>query len=73
MCIFLLTAAFGLPARFYWTKGSLGQSNATIEWHIPSGTEPGIYRIRYFGHYKKILKPINPFEGISSTFEITSL
>uniref|UniRef100_A0A8B9CT62 Neutral ceramidase n=1 Tax=Anser brachyrhynchus TaxID=132585 RepID=A0A8B9CT62_9AVES len=59
--------------RFYWTKGSSGQSNATIEWHIPSGTEPGIYRIRYFGHYKKILKPINPFEGISSTFEITSL
>ncbi|XP_050567819.1 putative neutral ceramidase C [Cygnus atratus] len=59
--------------RFYWTKGSLGQSNATIEWHIPSGTEPGIYRIRYFGHYKKILKPINPFEGISSIFEITSL
>uniref|UniRef100_A0A8C3C8E7 Neutral ceramidase n=2 Tax=Cairina moschata TaxID=8855 RepID=A0A8C3C8E7_CAIMO len=59
--------------RFYWTKGSLGQSNATIEWHIPNGTEPGIYRIRYFGHYKKILMPINPFEGISSTFEITSL
>ncbi|XP_035186622.1 putative neutral ceramidase C [Oxyura jamaicensis] len=59
--------------RFYWTKGSSGQSNATIEWHIPSGTEPGIYRIRYFGHYKKILKPVNPFEGISSTFEITSL
>ncbi|XP_032047018.1 putative neutral ceramidase C [Aythya fuligula] len=59
--------------RFYWTKGSFGLSNATIEWHIPNGTEPGIYRIRYFGHYKKILMPINPFEGISSTFEITSL
>ncbi|XP_068807162.1 putative neutral ceramidase C isoform X1 [Struthio camelus] len=63
--------------RFYWTKGSSGQSNATVEWHIPSATEPGIYRIRYFGHYKK--KPIfqpavfYPFEGTSSVFEILSL
>ncbi|XP_068544646.1 putative neutral ceramidase C isoform X3 [Anas acuta] len=62
--------------RFYWTKGSLGRSNATIEWHIPNDTEPGIYRIRYFGHSKKIgttLMTINPFKGVSSTFEITSL
>eukprot|EP00075_Anas_platyrhynchos_P004629 XP_012952758.2 putative neutral ceramidase C [Anas platyrhynchos] len=62
--------------RFYWTKGSFGRSNATIEWHIPNDTEPGIYRIRYFGHSKKTgttLMPINPFEGVSSTFEITSL
>ncbi|NXI72574.1 ASAH2 ceramidase, partial [Anseranas semipalmata] len=58
--------------RFYWTKGSFGQSNVTIEWHIPSGTEHGIYRIRYFGHYKKTLKLFYPFEGTSSEFEITS-
>ncbi|NXK47713.1 ASAH2 ceramidase, partial [Chauna torquata] len=59
--------------RFYWTKGSSGQSNVTIEWHIPSGTEPGVYRIRYFGHYKRLLNIFNPFEGTSSEFEITSL
>ncbi|XP_009933900.1 putative neutral ceramidase C isoform X2 [Opisthocomus hoazin] len=63
--------------RFYWTKGLLGQSNVTIEWHIPHGTEPGIYRIRYFGHYKKKLSNNDavsiPFEGTSSAFEITSL
>ncbi|NXF08457.1 ASAH2 ceramidase, partial [Smithornis capensis] len=61
--------------RFYWTKGSLGRSNVTIEWHIPHGTELGIYRIRYFGHYKKTLSIIRtitvPFEGSSSAFEIT--
>ncbi|XP_027548664.1 putative neutral ceramidase C [Neopelma chrysocephalum] len=62
--------------RFYWTKGSLSQSNVTIEWHIPGGTEPGTYRIRYFGHYKKrvfLTRTITvPFEGSSSAFEITT-
>ncbi|XP_017688204.1 PREDICTED: neutral ceramidase [Lepidothrix coronata] len=62
--------------RFYWTRGSLSQSNVTIEWHIPAGTEPGTYRIRYFGHYKKrvfLTRTITvPFEGSSSAFEITS-
>ncbi|NWQ62734.1 ASAH2 ceramidase, partial [Neopipo cinnamomea] len=61
--------------RFYWTKGSLNRSNVTIEWHIPRGTERGIYRIRYFGHYKRRLSLTRtitvPFEGSSSAFEIT--
>ncbi|XP_075360271.1 putative neutral ceramidase C [Mycteria americana] len=63
--------------RVYWTKGLLGRSNMTIEWHIPCGTEPGIYRIRYFGHYRKKLSNNHavsiPFEGTSSAFEITTL
>ncbi|NXY87709.1 ASAH2 ceramidase, partial [Alcedo cyanopectus] len=62
--------------RFYWTKGLFGQSKVTIEWHIPRGTEPGVYRIRYFGHYRKRLSVIHtiavPFEGTSSAFEITT-
>ncbi|KAM7048130.1 putative neutral ceramidase C [Acridotheres tristis] len=62
--------------RFYWSKGSRGQSNVTIEWHIPAGTEPGVYRLRYFGHYKKrvsLLRTITvPFEGSSSAFQITA-
>ncbi|XP_069719947.1 neutral ceramidase isoform X1 [Phaenicophaeus curvirostris] len=63
--------------RFYWDKGWLGQSTVTIEWHIPEGTEPGLYRIRYFGHYRKRVS-INHtasilFEGKSSAFEITNL
>ncbi|XP_010712446.1 neutral ceramidase isoform X2 [Meleagris gallopavo] len=59
--------------RFYWTKGSSGQSNVTIEWHIPSSTESGIYRIQYFGHYRRLLKQFYPFEGTSAAFEITNL
>ncbi|XP_041877827.1 putative neutral ceramidase C [Corvus kubaryi] len=62
--------------RFYWSKGSRGQSNVTIEWHIPAGTEPGTYRLRYFGHYKKkvsLFRTITvPFEGSSSAFQITA-
>ncbi|KAM6182414.1 neutral ceramidase isoform 2-T2 [Erethizon dorsatum] len=62
--------------RFYWHKGLLGQSNATIEWHIPETAQPGLYRIRYFGHNRKqeILKPavILSFEGTSSAFEVVT-
>ncbi|XP_008941068.1 PREDICTED: neutral ceramidase, partial [Merops nubicus] len=63
--------------RFYWTKGLFGRSNVTVEWHIPRGTEPGTYRIRYFGHYKKrvsLSRTVSvPFEGTSSAFEVTAL
>lgn len=62
--------------RFNWHKGLLGRSNATIEWHIPDTAQPGIYRIRYFGHNRKqdFLKPavILPFESTSSTFEVVT-
>ncbi|XP_019507033.1 PREDICTED: neutral ceramidase [Hipposideros armiger] len=61
---------------FYWHKGLLGRSNATIEWHIPETAQPGIYRIRYFGHNRKqdLFKPavILPFESTSSTFEVVT-
>ncbi|XP_077801716.1 neutral ceramidase isoform X2 [Macaca mulatta] len=62
--------------RFYWHKGLLGLSNATVEWHIPDTAQPGIYRIRYFGHNRKqdILKPavILSFEGTSPAFEVVT-
>ncbi|XP_036077977.1 neutral ceramidase isoform X6 [Rousettus aegyptiacus] len=62
--------------RFYWHKGLLGLSNATIQWHIPDTAQPGIYRIRYFGHNRKqdFLKPavILPFESTSSIFEVVA-
>ncbi|XP_032101510.1 neutral ceramidase isoform X2 [Sapajus apella] len=62
--------------RFYWHKGLLGLSNATVEWHIPDTAQPGIYRIKYFGHNRKqdILKPpvILSFEGTSSAFEVVT-
>uniref|UniRef100_A0A7M4EUV1 Neutral ceramidase n=1 Tax=Crocodylus porosus TaxID=8502 RepID=A0A7M4EUV1_CROPO len=63
--------------RFYWSKGLHGRSNATIEWHIPNTTKPGVYQIQYFGYrkVKPLLKPtvFYPFKGTSSAFEIMKL
>ncbi|XP_069836426.1 putative neutral ceramidase C [Dendropsophus ebraccatus] len=57
--------------RYYWNKGTGGQSNATIEWHIPSSVASGIYRIRHFGHYRRLFPiSVNSYEGMSSQFEI---
>ncbi|XP_073541598.1 neutral ceramidase [Phyllobates terribilis] len=57
--------------RYYWHKGTGGESNATIEWHIPSSAASGIYRISHFGHRKLLLTPtIRPYEGTSAEFEI---
>ncbi|XP_008827930.1 neutral ceramidase [Nannospalax galili] len=62
--------------RFYWHKGLLGLSNATIEWHIPATAQLGKYRIRYFGHNRKqdLLQPavILAFEGTSSAFKVVA-
>ncbi|XP_044276014.1 neutral ceramidase [Varanus komodoensis] len=56
--------------RFIWQKGSLKYSTAIIEWHIPKNTEPGTYRLQYFGHSKEFLKPVLAFNGSSSVFEV---
>ncbi|EFB20291.1 hypothetical protein PANDA_002311, partial [Ailuropoda melanoleuca] len=62
--------------RFYWHKGLVGHSNTTIQWHIPDTAQPGIYRIRYFGHNRKqeFLKPAVtlPFESTSAAFEVVT-
>uniref|UniRef100_A0A8C0E7Z4 Neutral ceramidase n=1 Tax=Balaenoptera musculus TaxID=9771 RepID=A0A8C0E7Z4_BALMU len=62
--------------RFYWHKGLLGHSNATIQWHIPDTAQPGTYRIRYFGHNRKQNSPkpavILSFESTPSTFDIVT-
>ncbi|KAM9462913.1 neutral ceramidase [Clarias gariepinus] len=60
--------------RFYWIKGTGGLSNATVEWHIPLSANAGTYRIRHFGHSKKlnlIIPVITPYEGTSDTFKVT--
>ncbi|KAL3177189.1 hypothetical protein MRX96_009884 [Rhipicephalus microplus] len=58
--------------RFYWrrTSGFLGQSEATVMWEIPQSAEPGVYRIRHFGHSKNILQVVTPYEGSSKRFNV---
>ncbi|XP_037547223.1 neutral ceramidase [Nematolebias whitei] len=60
--------------RFHWLKGTNRQSNATIEWYVPSSAPSGSYRIRHFGHYKEMkgLRPvITAYEGSSDIFRVT--
>lgn len=59
--------------RFHWIKGTGGQSNVTVEWHVPSTAHPGTYRIQHFGHYKErpnFTPVMKPYEGSSESFEI---
>ncbi|KAI8067907.1 Neutral/alkaline nonlysosomal ceramidase [Gongronella butleri] len=59
--------------RFRWRSTSrlFGQSMAVIEWDISNATEPGVYRIGYFGHHKEtISRRITAHYGYSSIFLI---
>ncbi|KAJ8396036.1 hypothetical protein AAFF_G00025680 [Aldrovandia affinis] len=57
--------------RFHWIKGRGAQSNATVEWHIPSSAQPGTYRIRHFGHFKEAQALFTPYEGTSDAFSVS--
>ncbi|KAG5262835.1 hypothetical protein AALO_G00279430 [Alosa alosa] len=60
--------------RFHWLKGAGGQSNATVEWHIPPSAQTGTYRISHFGHYKRRInfRPvIIAYNGTSDAFQVT--
>lgn len=61
--------------RFIWTRNRtlLGTSEVTIIWDIPPQTEPGVYRIRYFGDYKNFVQQIVAFEGTTKSFRVRSL
>ncbi|XP_054838662.1 neutral ceramidase [Eublepharis macularius] len=59
--------------RFIWQKGDWGRSTAIVQWHIPNNTEPGTYRLQYFGHHKELLSSIHAFRGTSSEFEVLNL
>nr|XP_034993811.1 neutral ceramidase [Zootoca vivipara]XP_034993812.1 neutral ceramidase [Zootoca vivipara] len=58
--------------RFIWQKGNWGRSTSQLQWHIQSNTEPGTYRLQYFGHSKELLGSIQAFNGSSSTFEVSN-
>ncbi|KAH8820996.1 Neutral/alkaline nonlysosomal ceramidase [Xylogone sp. PMI_703] len=57
---------------FNWKKTSelLGTSEVTIVWETEQWSEPGTYRVRYFGDSKAVGGTITPFEGMSGTFDL---
>lgn len=61
--------------RLLWTRDSdlLCKACSTIEvqWSIPPGAAPGVYRIRHAGAYKHGLTgTITPYEGVTKSFEV---
>lgn len=61
--------------RFIWSRNNtlLGTSEVTLIWDIPHNTEPGTYRIRYFGENKSLLQKIGHFSGTTKAFAVRSL
>ncbi|MEK6286331.1 MAG: neutral/alkaline non-lysosomal ceramidase N-terminal domain-containing protein [Acidobacteriota bacterium] len=56
--------------RFIWRRSLLG-SLATVEWTIPPGTRPGVYRIRHDGASRSH-GTVVPYSGLSRTFTVGS-
>nr|GMD46635.1 neutral ceramidase-like [Ipomoea batatas] len=59
---------------FKWNKESVASltSSATIEWEIPEGVSPGVYRLRHFGSSKIASEsPNSYFTGVSTAFTVS--
>lgn len=58
--------------RFKWSRPHIlsTTSKATIEWRIPQGVTPGVYRIRHFGAAKRLFRSIQHFTGSSSAIVV---
>lgn len=57
---------------YQWKRTSLfkGTSEAIVAWDIEDWTEPGEYRLRYFGDARSIDGEITAFEGKSAAFMV---
>jgi len=60
------------PSTFFrWQRIGLSMSEVTIEWTIPEEAEPGVYRIRHFGHQKAAGSgEIRPYTGMTESFTV---
>jgi neutral ceramidase len=58
---------------YTWTSDNelLGTSQVTIDWESELTTEPGTYRIHYYGDWKALGGDITPFEGVSGSFTLS--
>nr|KYP76212.1 Neutral ceramidase [Cajanus cajan] len=58
--------------RYKWSRPSKlsSRSKATLEWRIPQGVTPGVYRMRHFGAAKGLFGSFHHFTGSSSAFVV---
>jgi neutral ceramidase len=62
---------WGLIFQWKRTSGLLGTSEVEISWEVESWTQPGVYRLRYFGNSKSLAGSVTEFTGTSGIFQIT--
>jgi neutral ceramidase len=57
--------------RYQWKRSGVANSEATITWTIPAGTEAGTYRIVHNGDWKSgWTGAITPFTGATGSFTV---
>ncbi|CAJ1960275.1 unnamed protein product [Sphenostylis stenocarpa] len=58
--------------RYKWSRPYKlsSKSRATLEWRIPQGVTPGVYRLTHFGAAKGLFGSIHHFTGSSSAFVV---
>lgn len=61
---------WGVIFRWRRTSEILGTREATVEWEVESWTEPGTYRLGYYGDAKSLMGKMTPFEGVSESFRV---
>jgi neutral ceramidase len=65
---------FYLTMTWYRDNTILATSHVDVSWETAGegdSIQPGTYRLHYWGDSKDVLKRINAFEGISSSFKLT--
>ncbi|KAL5178160.1 Neutral ceramidase 1 [Glycine soja] len=58
--------------RYKWSRPSKlsSRSKGTLEWTIPQGVTPGVYRLSHFGAAKGLFGSIHHFTGSSTAFVV---
>lgn len=59
---------------YHWRRTSelMATSEVEVVWEMEDWTEPGVYRLRYFGDAKSLGGAVTAFEGASSAFIVAS-
>ncbi|MDR7312769.1 neutral ceramidase [Nocardioides luteus] len=56
--------------KLHWSRYGVAASKVRITWDVPEDTEPGSYRVRYFGDARSLLGATKSISGTSPAFAV---
>lgn len=56
--------------KFRWKRDGISASRVSVTWDVPTGTQAGTYRVRYFGNARNLLGSVKSITGTSPTFTV---